>query len=36
MENRLVTAKGEGDGMGRTGNLGLEDANYYIKSGPTV
>ena len=26
--NRLVVAKGEG--VGRTGSLGLVDANYYI------
>ena len=26
-ENRLVTAKGEGDGRGRTGSLGLADAS---------
>ena len=29
-ENRLVVAKGEGVGEGRTGSLGLADANYYI------
>ena len=28
MENRLVVAKGEGDGVGWTGGLGLTDANY--------
>ena len=29
-ENRLVVAKGEGEGVGWTGTLGLvEDANYY-------
>jgi len=33
LENRLVVAKGEGEGMGWTGNLGLIDANYYIWSG---
>ena len=32
MENRLVT-KGEGEGVGWTGSLGLVDANYYIWSG---
>ena len=31
IENRLVVAKGEeGEGEGRTGSLGLVDANYYI------
>ena len=30
LENKLVVAKGEGEGMGWTGNLGLVDANYYI------
>ena len=33
MENRLLVAKGEGDAMGWTGNLGLVDANYFIWSG---
>ena len=35
MENRLVVAKGEGEGdeVGWTGNLGLIDANYSIWSG---
>ena len=28
IENRVVVAKGEGDGVGGTGNLGLVDANY--------
>ena len=28
IENRLVVAKGEGEGW--TGSLGLADANYYI------
>ena len=32
-ENRLVVAKGEGEGVGQTGNLGLIDANYCIWSG---
>ena len=27
---RLVVAKGEGEGVGWTGSLGVEDANYYI------
>ena len=41
-ENRLVIAKGEGDGEGRIGSLGLADANYYTyiysnkQQGPTV
>ena len=30
MENRLVVAKAEGEGMGCTGSLELVDANYYI------
>ena len=30
MENRLVVAKGEGEGVGWTGSLGLVNANYYI------
>ena len=33
MENRLVLAKGEGEGAGWTGSLGLVDANYSILSG---
>ena len=33
LENRLVVAKGEGEGVGWTGSLGLIDANYYIWSG---
>ena len=28
LENKLVVAKGEGEGVGWTGNLGLIDANY--------
>ena len=28
LENRLVVAKGEGERVGGTGNLGLIDANY--------
>ena len=28
MENRLVLAKREGEGVGGTGNLGLIDADY--------
>ena len=30
MENRLVVAKREGEGVGGTGNLGLTDANYSL------
>ena len=30
LENRLVVAKEEGEGVGWTGSLGLVDANYYI------
>ena len=30
LENRLVVAKGEGEGMGLTGSLGFIDANYCI------
>ena len=30
IENRLVVAKGEREGVGWTGSLGLVDANYYI------
>ena len=30
MENRLVVAKGEGEGVGWSGNLGLIDANYCL------
>ena len=33
LENRLVVAKGEGEGVGWTGSLGLVDANYCIWSG---
>ena len=33
MENRLVVAEGEGEGVGWTGSLGLIDANYCIWSG---
>ena len=32
LENRLVVAKGEGKGVGWTGNLGL-DANYCLWNG---
>jgi len=30
LENRLVVAKGEGEGVGWTGSLGLIDANYCL------
>ena len=33
VENRLVVAKGEVEGVGWTGNLGLIDANYCIWNG---
>ena len=32
-ENRLVVAKGEGEGVGWTGNLGLIDAKFCIWNG---
>ena len=30
LENRLVVAKGDGEGVGWTESLGSVDANYYI------
>ena len=33
MENRLVIAKREREGVGETGNLGLIDANYSLWNG---
>ena len=33
LENRLVVAKGEGEGGGWMGSLGIIDANYCIWSG---
>ena len=33
MENRLVVAKREGEGVEGTGNLGLIDANYSLYNG---
>ena len=33
MENRLVVATGEGEGVRRIGNLGLIDTNYYFWNG---
>ena len=33
LEHRLVFAKGEGEGEGQTGNLGLLGTNYCIWNG---
>ena len=33
LENRLVVAKGEGEGVGWIGSLGLIDINYFLWSG---
>ena len=33
LENRLGVAKGEGEGVAWTGNLGLIDANYCLWNG---
>ena len=33
MENILTVAKGEREGMGWTGSLGLANANYCIQNG---
>ena len=33
LENRLVVAEGEGEGVGWTGNLGLRDANCCLWNG---
>ena len=33
LENRLLVVKGEGEGVGWTGNLGLMDANYCLWNG---
>ena len=33
LENSLMVAKEEGEGVGWTGNLGLIDANYCIRNG---
>ena len=33
LENRLVVAKEEGEGVGWTGSLGLVDAHYCFWSG---
>ena len=36
MEKRLVVAKGEGEGVGWTGNLGLIDPNYCLWNGSAM
>ena len=36
LENRLVVAKGEGEGVGWTGNLGLIDVNYCLWNGEAM
>ena len=36
LENRLVAARGEGEGLGCIGSLGLTDANYCFWNGLTV
>ena len=36
MENRLVVAKGGGEGVGWIGNLGLIDANYCFWNGLAI
>ena len=36
LENRLVVAWGEGEGVGRIGSLGSTDANYCSCSGFTM
>ena len=33
LENRLVVSKGEGEGVGWTGNLGLIGENYCLRNG---
>ena len=33
LENRLLAAKGEGEGVGWTGNLGLIDTNHCLWNG---
>jgi len=33
LDNRLMVAKGEGERVGWTGNLGLIDANYSMWNG---
>jgi len=36
LENRLVVAQGEGEGVGGIGSLGLTDANYCFWNGLTM
>ena len=36
LENRLVVASGEGEGVGWIGSLGLIDANYCFCNGLTM
>ena len=36
LENRLVVAEGEGEGVGWTRNLGLIDANYCLRNGKAM
>ena len=36
IENRLMVAKREGEGVGWTGNLGLTDANYCLWNGQAM
>ena len=36
LENRLVVAKGEGEGVGWTGNLKLLDVNYCLWNGEAM
>jgi len=36
LENRLVVARGEGEGVGWIGSLGLMDANYCFWNGLTM
>ena len=36
LENRLVVAKGEGEGMGWIESLGLIDANYCLWNGLAI
>ena len=36
LENRLVVAQGEGEGVGGIGSLGLIDANYCSWNGLTM
>ena len=36
LDNRLVVAQGEGEGVGGIGRLGLTDANYCLWNGLTM